>query len=64
MESALSNSAEENPVLIEHYGDILFFLNDKDKAVQQWEKSIKLGNPSKLLPEKIKKITFYESVEE
>ena len=64
MESALSNSTEENFVLIEHYGDILFFLNDKNKAVQQWEKSLKMGNQSKVLPEKIKKITYIESVED
>ena len=64
MESALSNSTEENPVLVEHYGDILFFLNEKDKAVQQWEKSFKMGNKSKVLPDKIKKITFLESDEE
>ena len=63
-ESALSNSTEENPVLVEHYGDILFFLNEKDKAVKQWEKSLKMGNPSKVLPEKIKKVIFIESVEE
>jgi tetratricopeptide (TPR) repeat protein len=64
MESALSNSKEESPVLIEHYGDILFFLNDKEKAVQQWKKSLKMGNPSKVLPEKIKTVTFFESVED
>ncbi|MEI7830201.1 MAG: tetratricopeptide repeat protein [Prolixibacteraceae bacterium] len=64
MESALSNSKEESPVLIEHYGDILFFLNDKEKAVQQWKKSLKMGNPSRVLPEKIKTITFFESVED
>lgn len=64
MESALSNSTEENPVLVEHYGDILFFLNEKDKAVQQWKKSLKMGNPSKMLPEKIKTGSFFESVED
>jgi tetratricopeptide (TPR) repeat protein len=64
MESALTNSTEENPVLVEHYGDILFFLNDKEKAVQQWEKSLKMGNPSKVLPDKIKKVIFIESVED
>lgn len=63
MESALSNSTEENPVLVEHYGDILYFLNDKEQAVKQWEKSLKMGNPSKVLPEKIKRATFYETVE-
>ena len=64
MESALSNSTEDNPVLVEHYGDILYFLNEKDKAVEQWEKSLKMGNKSKVLPVKIKKIIFLESVEE
>ena len=64
MESALSNSTEQNHVLVEHYGDILFFLNEKGKAVEQWKKSLKMGNPSKVLPEKIKTVTFFESVEE
>ena len=64
MESALSNSTESNPVLEEHYGDILFFLNEKDKAVQQWKKSLKMGNPSKILNEKIKSIKYFESTEE
>lgn len=64
MESALSNSTEQNHVLVEHYGDILFFLNEKEKAVEQWKKSLKMGNPSKVLPEKIKTVTFFESVEE
>ncbi len=64
MESALSNSTEDNPVLVEHYGDILFFMQEKEKAVGQWEKSLKMGNKSKVLPEKIRKVTFYESVED
>jgi len=64
MESALSNSTENNPVLEEHYGDILFFLNEKDKAVQQWKKSLKMGNPSKILNEKIKLIKYFESTDE
>jgi tetratricopeptide (TPR) repeat protein len=64
MESALSNSKEDSPVLIEHYGDILFFLNEKENALLQWKKSLKMGNPSKVLPEKIKTVTFFESVED
>ena len=64
MESALSHSTEKNPVLEEHYGDILFFLNEKDKAVEQWKKSLNMGNRSKILPEKIKSIKYYESVED
>ncbi len=64
MESALSNSTEENPVLVEHYGDILFFLNEKEKALLQWEKSLKMGNQSKVLPAKIQKVIFIESDED
>jgi tetratricopeptide (TPR) repeat protein len=64
MESALSNSTEPNPVLVEHYGDILFFLNEKEKALQEWEKSLKMGNKSKVLPDKIKKVVYIESIEE
>jgi tetratricopeptide (TPR) repeat protein len=64
MESALSSSTEENPVLVEHYGDILFFLNDKAGAVREWEKSLKMGNKSKVLPEKIRKVNYIESIEE
>jgi tetratricopeptide (TPR) repeat protein len=64
MESALSNSTEDNPVLVEHYGDILFFLDEKEGALKQWERSLKMGNKSKVLPAKIKKLIFIESVEE
>lgn len=64
MESALSNSTEDNPVLVEHYGDILFFLDEKEGALKQWERSLKMGNKSKVLPTKIKKLIFIESVED
>ncbi|MCE1197408.1 MAG: tetratricopeptide repeat protein [Marinilabiliales bacterium] len=63
MESALTNNQEQNPVLLEHYGDILFFLNEKEKAVEQWNQSLKMGNPSKVLPEKIRKVVYIESEE-
>lgn len=64
MESALSNSTEKNPVLEEHYGDILYFLNEREKAVEQWKKSLNMGNTSKILPEKIKAEKYFESKEE
>lgn len=64
MESALSNSTESNPVLVEHYGDILFFLDEKEKALLEWEKSLKMGNKSKVLPDKIKRVVYIESIEE
>jgi tetratricopeptide (TPR) repeat protein len=64
IESAISNDKDSSAVLIEHYGDILFYLDEKEKAVDQWKKSLKMGNKSKVLPEKINKIIFIESSEE
>jgi len=61
MESALSKVTEENAVLIEHYGDILFFLNEKQNAVEQWKKSLGMGNDSKTLRDKIAKKMYIES---
>ena len=61
MESALSKNTEENAVLVEHYGDILFFLNEKQNAVAQWKKSLGMGNSSKVLKEKITKGIYIES---
>jgi len=64
IESAISNDTDSSAVLIEHYGDILFYLDEKEKAVDQWKKSLKMGNKSKVLPEKINKIIFIESSDE
>lgn len=63
MESALSKNTEENAVIVEHYGDILFFLNDKQNAVAQWKKSLGMGNESKVLKEKIAKGIYIGSDE-
>lgn len=63
MESALAKNTEENAVLVEHYGDILFFLNEKQNAVAQWKKSLGMGNSSKILKEKITRGIYIESDE-
>jgi tetratricopeptide (TPR) repeat protein len=64
IESAINNDKESSAVLIEHYGDILYFLDDKENAVVQWKKSLEMGNKSQVLPEKINKIIYIESPEE
>ena len=61
MESALSKVTEENAVLIEHYGDILYFLDEKQNAIEQWKKSLGMGNDSKTLRDKIAKKMYIES---
>ena len=63
METALSKSTDERAVLVEHYGDILYHLNDKDNAFIQWKKSLKMGNDSKNLKRKIAEKRYFETKE-
>ena len=44
---------ESSPILLEHYGDILFALGDSEAALKLWKKSLELGNPSPVLKQKI-----------
>lgn len=43
--------------LLEHYGDLMFQLNDVTAAYQYWTKSKELGNRSEALDKKLKTIT-------
>jgi tetratricopeptide (TPR) repeat protein len=63
IESAISTESENSPDIIEHYGDILFKTGNTEKAVQQWEKALKLRNDKKtaLLRKKIENKMYYES---
>lgn len=60
METALSHSEEQNPTLIEHYGDILIMLGKTEEALTQWQKALDLGSESKLLKQKISEKKFIE----
>ena len=50
---------EENH-LLEHYGDILWFNDEKDAAVEQWTKALETDPDNKLLQRKVKNKTYYE----
>jgi len=64
METALSkSSSEESAVLVEHYGDILYYLDEKENALTQWRKSLKMGNESKVLKQKITEKRYIETKE-
>jgi tetratricopeptide (TPR) repeat protein len=54
MESAIKNGGDKNGVIVEHYGDILIMLGEKEKAFEQWKKALQTGEGTKLLSEKIK----------
>jgi tetratricopeptide (TPR) repeat protein len=63
METALSKPSEDSSVLVEHYGDILYHLNEKENALVQWRKSLKMGNESKVLKQKIAERRYIETKE-
>ena len=46
--------------VIEHYGDVLYQLGEKDKAVAQWQRARKTGVASDLLERKLKDRKLYE----
>jgi len=63
METALEKGGSENPVLVEHYGDILYMMGDKQKAIENWKKAKNLGDGSDMLDRKIKESRYIESTQ-
>ncbi|QQS30463.1 MAG: tetratricopeptide repeat protein [Sphingobacteriales bacterium] len=60
IEKALVNSGTPNATLLEHYGDILYQLNEINKAVEQWKLSKDAGGNSGFLDKKINDRKLYE----
>ena len=58
LEKALLTS--KDATVIEHYGDVLFQLGDKDKAYAEWLRAKKIGGASSLIDRKIKDKKLYE----
>ena len=46
--------------LLEHYGDILWFNDEKEAAVEQWIKALDMDPDNELLHRKVKDKTYYE----
>ncbi len=46
--------------LLEHYGDILWFNDEKEQAVEQWTKALEADPDNELLQRKVKDKTYYE----
>lgn len=53
IEKAINHSGNKSAVQIEHYGDILYFLGEKEQALQQWQKARSIGGGSSSLEVKI-----------
>ncbi len=61
MERAIDNSPEPSAVLLEHYGDILFFNQDIDRAIEEWNKALELDGDSDILKKKIENRQYYKN---
>jgi tetratricopeptide (TPR) repeat protein len=57
---ALDNGGRGNGTLLEHYGDVLYMLNEKAEALQYWMDAKKAGGASDLIDKKITEKKFYE----
>lgn len=51
---------DEDNHLLEHYGDILWFNDQKEDAVEQWTKALEEDPDNELLQRKVKDKTYYE----
>lgn len=60
METALKNGGDKNGVIVEHYGDILYMLGEKQDAMVQWKKALTTGDGSDLLNKKIKEERYLD----
>lgn len=59
-EKAFDKGGFNRPAINEHYGDVLYKLNQEDKALEYWKKSRELGNKSEILDKKIADNKYYE----
>ena len=60
IEKALRNGTTNNSAQVEHYGDILYLLGEKDLALQQWIKAKSFGAGSENLNKKINEKRYVE----
>ena len=60
IEKALRNDKNNSAVQIEHYGDIMYHLGEKDQAVEQWKKAKAAGAKSNRLDRKINEKKYVE----
>jgi tetratricopeptide (TPR) repeat protein len=58
LEKALKTSTDAT--IIEHYGDVLFQLGEKELAMTEWQRAKKAGGASALIDRKIKDKKLYE----
>lgn len=60
LEKAVKDEQKASGTILEHYGDVLFQLGERDKAVEQWKKAKQKGETSDRLDKKIATGKIYE----
>jgi tetratricopeptide (TPR) repeat protein len=65
IEKAMNSSDNPGPTVIEHYGDVLYKLGQKEQALYYWEKALaadgdEIDEVSEFLERKVKDKTLYE----
>lgn len=60
LKKALDTGGDSNAVILEHYGDVQYKLNNKDKAHDYWQKAKTAGKASDLIDKKIADGKYYE----
>ena len=60
IENAVQKDTTGNPVLVDHYGDILYKSGDKEGALKQWMRAKEMGKESEILNRKIEEKTYFE----
>ena len=60
LEKAVQAKEGVSGTIVEHYGDVLFQLGEREKAVEQWKKAKTMGQTSDLLEKKIATGTLHE----
>jgi tetratricopeptide (TPR) repeat protein len=58
MNKAVAKTPDDDPVMREHYGDIYLKLSKKDKAREQWLRSLELDPKNEKLKDKFKAAGF------
>lgn len=60
MEKALRYLEADNPEIYEHYGDVLFMCGEKEKALENWHKAVRMNSSSATLDRKIREERYLE----
>jgi predicted negative regulator of RcsB-dependent stress response len=60
LEKAMQDTLNVNGTIIEHYGDVLFKLGHKEKALEQWKKAKSKGDTSDIINRKIETGILHE----